>query len=271
MQDTLSPARRPNGVTTPPDDYHRCFAWPMAVALIAAAVAAACSTASAPTAPSPSARTVAAVPEQPAPPPSPPDPPPAPTSVRYRVVFEGLWSQSTHPQDYPGNPHFSPLIGGTHTTAVQFWADGGIASDGVKRMAEQGFTTPLDAHINDAIAAGTARSLILGGRIPLSPASVAVEFDAHQSHPLLTLVSMVAPSPDWFVGIAGLPLFTDGQWVDTVVLDLRPWDAGTDGGRSYESPDVPLNPRQPIARLTSPPVAVNGVATPMARFTIMRL
>lgn len=225
----------------------RRISWVPIVALIAAG----CSSGSPPTAPSPMVAAPAA-PESPVPPPAPPAPPPAPTTVRYRVVFDALWSQATHPQDYPGNPHFSPLIGATHSAAVRFWADGGIASDGIKRMAEQGFTSPLDAHINDAIAGGTARALILGGRIQLSPASVAVEFEMHQSHPLLTLVTMVAPSPDWFVGVAGLPLFADS-------------------GRSYESPDAPLNPRQPIALLTSPPVGVNGVTQPMGRFVVTRL
>ncbi len=239
-------------------------------ALVVAALCGACSNAGTPVSPTVAAAPVAAVPETP-PPPPPPPPPPAPTSVRYRVVFDGLWSQQTHPQDYPGNPHFSPLIGGTHTAAVRFWADGGIASDGIKRMAEQGFTSPLDAHINDAIAAGTARDLIRGDGIRVSPASTAVEFDVHQSHPLLTLVSMVAPSPDWFVGTEGLPLFVNGQWVDALVLELRPWDAGTDAGRSYESPDEPVNPRRAIVPLTGFPVATGGVVAPMARVTITRL
>ncbi|HUU32466.1 MAG TPA: hypothetical protein VMW48_00320, partial [Vicinamibacterales bacterium] len=88
-------------------------------------------------------------------PPSPAPSPTAPASARYRVVFEGLWTQQSHPQDFPGNPHFSPLIGSTHHAAARFWRPGGVASDGIKRMAEQGFTSPLDAHINDAIAAGT--------------------------------------------------------------------------------------------------------------------
>jgi len=201
----------------------------------------------------------------------PPPPPPAPTTVRYRVVFDALWSQATHPQDYPGNPHFSPLIGATHSAAVGFWAEGAPASDGIKRMAEQGFTSPLDAHVNDAIAAGSARALVRGDRVQLSPASVALEVEVHQSHPLLTLVTMVAPSPDWFVGVGGLPLFADGRWVDTMTIELRPWDAGTDAGRSYESADAPVNPRQPITRLTSPPVGVNGVTAPMGRFVITRL
>jgi hypothetical protein len=192
--------------------------------------------------------------------------------VRYRVTFDALWSQQTHPQDYPGNPHFSPLIGATHHGGVRFWTDGGIASDGIKRMAEQGFTSPLDAHINDAISATTARALIRGPAVPLSPASVSVEVEAAQSHPLLTLVTMVAPSPDWFVGVSALPLFENGQWIERAAIDLRPWDAGTDGGRSYESPDVPLNPRQPIARLTGFPVAATGAeGPPMGRFVVERL
>lgn len=203
------------------------------------------------------------------PPPSLPSPA-APESVRYRVEFDGLWSQQTHPQDYPGNPHFSPLIGATHTAAVSFWREGGLASDGIKQMAEQGLTSPLDSEIAAATVAGTARDLVRGSGIPLSPATVAVEFDAHQTHPLLTLVSMVAPSPDWFVGVSGLPLFASGQWVDLLAIDLLPWDAGTDGGRSYESPDLPLSPRISIARLLGFPVATNGEVRPMARYTIRR-
>lgn len=237
--------------------------------LALAALLTACSGESSPTAPS-APPVVVVVAEEP-PPPSPPPPPPPADVVRYRVTFDGLWSQQTHPVDYPGNPHFSPLIGGTHTSAVRFWFEGGIASDGIRRMAEQGFTSPLDSHINDAIGLGTARTLIRGGGIQLSPASTSIEFDAHLSHPLLTLVSMVAPSPDWFVGVSGLPLFENGAWVDTVTIDLRPWDAGTDGGRSYESADAPLNPRVPISRLTGFPVAAGGEVRPMARFVVTRL
>lgn len=232
---------------------------------------AACSGDRGPTAPSPAPVAAMRPAPSPAPEPTPPPPPAAPITVRYRVTFDGLWTQQTHPQDYPGNPHFSPLIGATHHAGVRFWFEGGIASDGIKRMAEQGLTSPLDGHVNDAIAATTARTLIRGGGIALSPASTSVEFEAAQSHPLLTLVSMVAPSPDWFVGVSALPLFDNGQWMNRLTIELTPWDAGTDGGRSYESPDAPLSPRQPIARLTGFPVATGGEVRPMGRFTIERL
>lgn len=212
--------------------------WALAAALGVVVLAGACSSPSVPTAPTPSTVSAPAAPEQPSPPPPPPSP--VPTPVRYRVVFDALWSQATHPRDYPGNPHFSPLIRATHSAAVRFWAEGAIASDGIKRMAEQGFSSPLDAHINDAIAAGTARALLRGDQVRLSPASVALEIEEHQSHPLLTLVTMVAPSPAWFVGVGALPLFGDGRWVESITVELRPWDAGTDAGSSYGSADAPV-------------------------------
>ncbi|MGE0815861.1 MAG: spondin domain-containing protein [Vicinamibacterales bacterium] len=196
---------------------------------------------------------------------------PAPATARYRVTFAATWSAATHPQDFPDDPHFSPLVGATHAATVRFWAEAAIASDGIRRMAEQGLTSPLDTEIGSAIGAGTARTLLRGSGIGRSPGSTSVEFEAARSHPLLTLVAMVAPSPDWFVGVSALPLFDGTAWVTAATVDLRPWDAGTDGGRSYESADQTLAPRQPIAPLTGFPVAVNGAVAPLGRFVIERL
>ena len=44
-------------------------------------------------------------------------------TTQYEVVFEATWSQATHPIDFPPNPHFSGLIGGTHSDQVSFWEE----------------------------------------------------------------------------------------------------------------------------------------------------
>lgn len=50
----------------------------------------------------------------------------------------------------------------------------------------------------------------------------------------MSFVSMIDPSPDWFVGVSRLELCLDnGSWVESKVLDLFPWDAGTDSGPTY--------------------------------------
>jgi len=62
-------------------------------------------------------------------------------------------------------------------------------------------------------------------------------------------VSMLGPSPDWIVGVSGLELcHRNCSWADSKELFLYPWDTGVDDGISYESPDSPTSPQQPITR-----------------------
>ncbi len=37
---------------------------------------------------------------------------------------------------------------------------------------------------------------------------------------------MLSPSPDWFVGVSGLLLHDGSNWIDNLVIDLRPYDGG---------------------------------------------
>ena len=55
---------------------------------------------------------------------------------------------------------------------------------------------------------------------------------------LVSLVSMLGPSPDWIVGISALELcMANCTWLEKKEIPLYPWDAGVDDGISYESPD----------------------------------
>ena len=47
-------------------------------------------------------------------------------------------------------------------------------------------------------------------------------------HPRVTLLTMVASSPDWFVGVFRLSLRdSGGNWLVSHSVDLFPYDAGT--------------------------------------------
>jgi hypothetical protein len=63
---------------------------------------------------------------------------------------------------------------------------------------------------------------------------------------------MVAPSPDWFVGVDSLPLYENGQWRPLITVDLFPYDSGTDSGVFFDSPNADTQPREPIAALGAP-------------------
>jgi hypothetical protein len=186
------------------------------------------------------------------------------------VTFRAAWSAATHPRDFPSGAHFSPLIGARHNSSVSFWAPGRLASDGIKDMAERGRTSPLDTEVQAAISTGTAAGIILGGALDSTPGVVSLTLDMTRTHPLVTLVTMVAPSPDWFVGVRDLNLIQDGDWVSSLTVQLDPYDAGTDSGTTYQSPDRETVPRQPVQRITGAPFDVNGVVASMGTFTFQR-
>ena len=187
--------------------------------------------------------------------------PPKKTTT-YEVIFEGKWSQETHPDDFPVfRNYFSWLGGATHNSDVVFWQLDGLATPGIKQMAELGFTDRLRVEVEVAIEAGTAEFVLAGGDIERSPGLVTLAFEITESHPLVTLVTMLGPSPDWFVGVSGANLFPEGTWLDTFAVDLYTYDAGTDSGVTFETEDVITDPPQPITRIlsslfpaTSPPL-----------------
>jgi hypothetical protein len=193
----------------------------------------------------------------------------ASATAMYRVEFEGIWTPQTHPTNYPSNAHFSALIGGTHATPNLFWSEGTLASPGMKSMAETGGKTILRNEVLSRIGQGVAGVVIESGGIPgAGTGSMSIDFSISQAFPYVTLVSMIAPSPDWFVGTSDAALFVNGGWLPELVVDLQPFDAGTDSGATYASPNAATNPPTMIAELTGYPVSAGGL--PSLPFATMR-
>ena len=192
-------------------------------------------------------------------------------NAQYDVVFRARWSRATHPRDFPVSAHWSGLVGGLHAPAVSFWERGATASQGIQNMAEIGSKSALLDQVNAAIAAGTANRALSGGGIGAGAGTVSLRFDVDRTHPLFTLTSMVAPSPDWFVGVRNLPLIEKGAWVSNKSVVLFPYDAGTDSGATFTSPNLVTDPRGVITRIITPPLAVRGRAAPMGTFTFTRV
>jgi hypothetical protein len=170
-------------------------------------------------------------------------------TVEYTFEFVAEWSAATHPESFPGNPHFSSVIGATHTAAASVWEPGGIASPGMEFMAEIGATTSLSNEVTDMVVAGEADRFHNLGGISLSPGARARTLTVNAAFDHISLVSMIAPSPDWFVGVHGVDLRPDGVWTREVVIDLDPYDAGTDAGPNYTSPNADITPHLPIANI----------------------
>ncbi|XP_076294317.1 spondin-1 isoform X3 [Lasioglossum baleicum] len=175
--------------------------------------------------------------------------------AKYEVTFEGLWSRNTHPKDFPNKGwliRFSDVIGASHTVDYRFWRYNGEASVGLRQVAELGSTRKLESELKEQ--SEHIRTIIKARGIsyPNVTGKTFAVFRVDQKHHLMSLVSMLNPSPDWIVGVSGLELCLGNcSWIEHKELNLYPYDAGTDDGVTYLSPDSPTDPQEPIRRITS--------------------
>ena len=192
-------------------------------------------------------------------------------NARYRLTFNASWSAQTHPTEFPPSAHFSGLIGMTHNVNAMLFTKGEFASDGIKNMAETGGKNPLDDEIQAFISNGTGSKLISGAGINSSPGDVSLEFEITSTHSLVSVVSMLAPSPDWFIAVSNINLIENNDWVASKTITVDIYDSGTDDGSTFLSPDFLTLPPLPIDNITTPPLAVNNVVTPLGSITFTKI
>ena len=187
------------------------------------------------------------------------------SGATYEVTFEGNWTTASTPGGVVAGAHFTTLIGAVHNDGVTFWRSGERASPGVENVAELGVTSRFESEINASphAAAVIKQSVERGGT-----GSATFSIDVTRDHPLVTLLSMIGPSPDWFVGISGRSLL-DGsdQWVPRLEVDLFPYDAGTEEGTEFSLDNPATDPRGTITSIRGTGKFSNE---PMARLTFVR-
>ena len=64
-------------------------------------------------------------------------------------------------------------------------------------------------------------------------------------------MTAVVPSPDWFVGVNNLSLCQNNIWVSELTVPLSLYDAGTDNGLTFTSPNWETSPRDPVKMISS--------------------
>ena len=195
--------------------------------------------------------TVTAAPQQPntSLSPSASDPYAAAATVVYTVTFQGQWTVDATPGGVPRGAHFSRLIGALHNSGVTFLRSGEAASAGVESMAEEGGWMSLRDEVENA---GTnALDVLMGDTDNIGPTTIkAHTLTVTADHPRVTLLTMIAPSPDWFVGVSGLTLLdAQGDWVKSLQVDLYPWDAGTEDGGEFSLSNSATSPQGVITNI----------------------
>lgn len=184
----------------------------------------------------------------------------------YRINITFNWTESNHTNsfgDFPNNAHFSPVIGSIHGNNYSFFRTGDLASPGMKLMAETGSISPLSSEIDLQISQGlVCDKFFAQGPAGNNENKFISEVKAYNNFHFLSMVSMIAPSPDWFIASRNINLKNeDGTWKDEITLDIHGYDSGTDSGEEFSSINNPTSPVEEIKRFEGGNDIVFAIAT----------
>lgn len=145
--------------------------------------------------------------------------------------------------------YFTPLLITAHDPAISLFELGQPASDGLQAMAEGGDISGLSAAVGGADA-DTVENPAGGLLGPGETISADINTDA-TGHTVISLVAMILPSNDGFVGWNSAAIPTEPG---TYTYSLNAYDAGTEANDEIAAADggVPGNPGFP----NPPPVGL---------------
>jgi hypothetical protein len=169
------------------------------------------------------------------------------SEATYAIEVKGLWASPDF--TVPAGVHFTNFAGMVHNADGELWKPGKLATKGVENVAETGSTTAILLEIDSVIRSKNALSLILFTP-PSATGTKKSTIYCNSNYSIISVASMIAPSPDWFIGLSGLNLYPNKKWVVDTTVQLFVYDAGTEDGDVFGYNNPPTNPQQPIYLLT---------------------
>ncbi|CAF4850705.1 unnamed protein product [Pieris macdunnoughi] len=165
----------------------------------------------------------------------------------YKMVLHTYWTREKFPKHYPDwrpPAQWSRVYGVSHSRSYVLFHLGRRVSPAIKQFAETGRldtlgSSPgtLDVFGAPSIGQGAGRS--------------ESEFFVDGNHSRVSVMAKMIPSPDWFIGVDSFDLCVDGNWLDSITIEVDPLDAGTDNGFTFTAPNWPTAPQGVAYRITS--------------------
>ena len=169
----------------------------------------------------------------------------------YRVEVTLDWTGSTQ-EGHPADKHWSRLIAFAHSSRYTLFADGATASSGLALVATNGRVSVLQAELAEGRRRDRVGAEVVVPGLDSGVGQFAFDLELSEKHRFVSLATMLAPSPDWFAGVASVELRAADAWRDTLTLPLWVWDAGADSGPDFTGPNLDTQPRQSVRLLTHP-------------------
>jgi hypothetical protein len=137
--------------------------------------------------------------------------------------------------------YFTPLLVAAHDSGTRLFSSGDTASANLQAMAEGGDIAGLAADV-EAINATVATNPAEGLLQPGESTSVNLNTDASPDNTSLSIVAMILPSNDGFIGLNGINIPTEPG---IYTFNVSAYDAGTEGNDEIVGSGAPNEPGYP--------------------------
>ncbi|XP_063979806.1 uncharacterized protein LOC135163864 isoform X2 [Diachasmimorpha longicaudata] len=168
--------------------------------------------------------------------------------VLYKITLNTYWTRIKFPKYYPNDrAQFGKIFGQTHDKTYSLYRLGTRLNSGLVHYIETG-------EIHGITSEGSNRNVLdsfIGSSIFRGHGTSTTQAFFDNNHTLVSIISRLNPSPDWFIGLDSFQLCIDGDWIDTVTVELDPLDAGTHEGILFTTINQRNWPQNVAYRITS--------------------
>lgn len=165
----------------------------------------------------------------------------------YRMVLHTYWTREKFPKHYPDwrpPAQWSKVYGVSHDRSYMLFRLGRRVPPSVRQFAETGRS--------DALGSAPGTLDVFGApSVGQGAGRTEAEFFVDGNHSRVSVMVRMIPSPDWFIGVDSFDLCVDGNWLDSITIEVDPLDAGTDNGFTFTAPNWPTAPQGIAYRITS--------------------
>ncbi|MDN3640477.1 spondin domain-containing protein [Simiduia curdlanivorans] len=157
-------------------------------------------------------------------------------------------------QNLTRGTYFTPLLVAAHPESTHLFQSGMASSSALQAMAEGGDISGLAAAVT-AVAGDMVANPAAGLLLPGASTTAMINNDANAANTQLSIVAMLLPTNDGFVGIDSLTLPTEPG---TYTYNLNAYDAGTEANNELRGSGMPGQAGMPVPPPLEAEIGMNG-------------
>ncbi|XP_065188674.1 uncharacterized protein LOC135819401 [Sycon ciliatum] len=190
------------------------------------------------------------------------------TTALYNVTYNLDWNT---PRPNGAEPGWLKTFLLSHSACSVLWRTAYSVANGIRTWLRLGQEKNLKEDLSNLQYVSRSEF----GPFNTGTAATSIIIQVDRNHPVVSSITPMNPSPDWFVGLDSANLCRGDSWVESATFLLHPWDAGVNNARTFtRKGNYGFSPVAPISEdstlLTSSLLGFNGTFGSVT-FTLVRI